>query len=277
VTVVKQRTRQPALDRWLRPIREIWAELTRVELVDRSLALGAQALLAVIPLLMVLGVASARIGAESLNQVQDVMGVPDDQLHQLTAGAAQSTSITSFGVVVAVVSATSFSRALQRMYALAWHLPRHRGMRAFRGSVVWLVVWLMTLQTTAGVIRWTADIPFTSLALQVLGTTMIWWWTAHLLLGGRVGWWRLLPGGVATGALLVLLSRLSHLFMPAYTRANLEQFGSLGIVFAVASWLVMFGGVLIVATVVGRFAGTVLSPAGEGPPTWSRRPLRPRG
>ena len=81
-----------------------------------------------------------------------------------------------------------------------------------------------------------------------------------------MGWWQLLPGGVASSVLLVLLSRLSHVFMPAYTRANLEQFGSLGVVFAVASWLVMFGGVLIVATVLGRFAGDVLSPATVGPP-----------
>jgi hypothetical protein len=48
------RAAHPALARSVRPIRVAWAELSRVELVDRSLALGAQALLAVIPLLMVL-------------------------------------------------------------------------------------------------------------------------------------------------------------------------------------------------------------------------------
>jgi len=271
----RTRADHPALVRWLEPIRDVWAELSRVELVDRSLALGAQALLALIPLLMVLGVASPRIGAEGLNQVQDVMGVPEEQLQTLGLGAAQATATSAFGVLVAIVSATSFSRALQRMYAVAWDLPRYRGVRAIRGSVVWLVGWLLMLQATGGLIRWTAGIPFTSLTIQMVGTSLIWWWTAHLLLGGRVGWWQLLPGGVATGALLVLLSRLSQVFMPAFTRANLEQFGSLGIVFAVASWLVTFGGVVIVATVLGRFSSGLLKRVAEQP-RWRRRRSRPR-
>jgi membrane protein len=73
-----------------------------------------------------------------------------------------------------------------------------------------------------------------------------------LLLGGRVSWRRLLPGAVVTSALVVVLSRLSTVFMPAFTRANLEQYGPIGVVFSVGSWLVVLGGVLVVATVVGR-------------------------
>ena len=43
--------------------------------------------------------------------------------------------------------------------------------------------------------------------------------------------------------------------MPAFTRSNLDQFGPLGVVFAIGSWLVVFGGVLVVGTVVGRQLG----------------------
>lgn len=46
--------------------------------------------------------------------------------------------------------------------------------------------------------------------------------------------------------------QVSALFLPRYAGANLEQFGPLGLVFSVASWLVLFGGVLVVATVLGR-------------------------
>jgi membrane protein len=273
----RARTGHPAVARWLQPILDMWAELSRVELVDRSLATGAQALLALIPLLMVLGVASGRIGADGLEQVQDVMGVPDEQLHQVTGGAGQGTGTSTVSMLVAIASATSFSRGLQRMYAVAWELPRYRGVRAIRGSVVWLVVWLLMLQATAQLVRWTADIPFTALTIETVGTTLIWWWTAHLLLGGRVGWRHLLPGGLATGVLLVVLSRLSHVFMPAFVQANLKQFGSLGIVFAVASWLVTFGGVLIVATVLGRFLDGVVSRGdADWPRRWRRR-FRPDG
>jgi membrane protein len=247
------------LSRVLQPLVHLWTELSRVELVDRSLALGAQALLALIPLLMVLNKAPHRIGESSLDQAQAVMGVPQEQLDQLAVGVASSApDTTTLSILVAVLSATSFSRALQRMYSRVWGVPSYHGLRAVRSSVLWLVVWIFMLQATAGLIRWSAGIPLASLTIQLVGTTLIWWWTGHLLLSGRVPWSQLLLGGVVTGVMLVTLSELSHVFMPPYTRANLEQFGPLGIVFAVASWLVVFGGVLITATVLGRLAGGLL-------------------
>jgi len=255
----RARERHPGLARCVQPVLAVWTELSRIELVDRSLALGAQALLALIPLLMVLSVAAGHIGADGLAQVRDVMGVPEDELGALVTQVERTTpDTTTLSVVVALLSATSFSRALARMYAQVWQLERYRGLRAIRGSVVWLVGWILMLQATAALIGWSAPVPISSLLIQLVGTSLIWWWTAHLLLGGRVSWWRLLPGGVATGALLVAFSQLSHLFMPAYTRANLAQFDSLGIVFAIASWLVAFGGVLTVAAVAGRLVADLV-------------------
>jgi membrane protein len=255
----RQRDEHPRLTAWLQPVMNVWSELSRVELVDRSLALGAQALLAVIPLLMLLH-AAAGVGAIDVQQVHQVTGLSESELNALASGLSGATPDTSvLSVVVAIVSGTSFSRALQRMYARVWDLPTFSGMRALRGSVIWLVVWFLLLEGVAGAVRWSSGIPLASLTLQLVTTTMIWWWTAYLLLGGRLSWRELLPGGFATGALLVLLSRASHLFMPVFTRANLEQFGPLGIVFSLASWLVMFGGVLIVATVLGRFVNSLLA------------------
>jgi membrane protein len=157
--------------------------------------------------------------------------------------------------VIALASATSFSRAMQRMYARAWDLPTFRGVRAIRGSVLWLLGWLAVLQITGLLVRTVTGVPLTGLlrvAIELAAYTLLWWWTAHLLLGGRIAWRRLLPGAVLTGVLIVVLAQLSTLFMPRFAQANLEQFGPLGLVFSIASWLVMFGGLLVVATVVGR-------------------------
>jgi membrane protein len=272
------RTRQgnSVLARCLRYILDAGAELSRIELVDRSLALGAQALLALIPLLMVLSVASGNLGAAGLDQVQDVMGVREQQVKHFAVEAQEPTATSVLSVVVAIISATSFSRALQRMYARAWHLPRYRGLRAIGGSLLWLAVWIVMLQGTAGLIRWSAGIPFSSVTIQLVGTSLTWWWTARILLGRRVSWIKLLPGGIVTGVSLVLFSRLSHVFMPAFTDANLEQFGPLGLVFAVASWLVMFGGVVMVATVLGRLVSGFVTPVRAVQPTRMGRRFRLR-
>ena len=158
-------------------------------------------------------------------------------------------------LLVALLSATSFSRAMQRMYARIWDLPTYRGAGALRSSVIWLLGWVLILQVLALLLRSVAGVPLTGLVkvtIQLAANTVLWWWTPHLLLGGAVTWRRLLPGAVLTGALVVVLSQLSALFMPRFAHANLAQFGPLGVVFSIASWLVLFGGVLVVASVGGR-------------------------
>jgi membrane protein len=239
--------------------RRLFSELARVELVDRALALGAQALLALIPLLMVTGTfLPDSMGSELLTQVRRVIGVESESLGPLRSAAViedRPTEVGLLSLLVALASATSFSRAMQRMYARVWELPTYRGIGAVRGSVVWLVGFLAMLQITALVLHTLGGIPLGGVVRLVLQLTInitLWWWTARLLLGGRVSWMTLLPGAVLCGVSVVVLSRLSSLFMPSYTRLNADQFGPLGVVFSVASWLVLLGAVLVASSVVGR-------------------------
>jgi membrane protein len=260
------------------PVRRTMGELSRIELLDRSLALGAQALLALIPMLMVLGAFMPRAWAEGVvQQVRDVIGLRDDVMAPVRQLALdQQTHQTQTGIVGAVVSlasASSFSRALQRMYARAWDLPGNRGVRALRSSLVWILGWLVMLQVTAMLLRSLSGVAHPGplqLLVQLTANTLLWWWTSRLLLGGRVPWRRLLPGAAVTALLLVVLNRSSTLVMPAFTRSNLEQFGPLGVVFAIGSWLVVFGGVLVVATVLGRQLSLWWIPASAADPVQAR-------
>jgi membrane protein len=236
------------------------AELRRVELLDRSLALGAQALLALIPMLMVLGAVLPQAWVQGvLGQIRDVVGLRDDVMEPLKQMAltdqVRQAQTGIIGFVISLASASSFSRALQRMYARAWQLPGHKGVRALRSSLVWILGWLLMLQVTALLLKSLSGVPHAGplpVLVQLTANTLLWWWTSRLLLGGRVSWRGLLPGACLTAVLVVSLTRLSSVFMPPFTRSNLQQFGPLGVVFALGSWLVVFGGVLVVATVVGR-------------------------
>lgn len=235
-------------------------ELARVEFLDRSLALGAQALLALIPLLMVMGsFLPAAWGSELLTQVREVIGVRDDVAEPLRQAALSSAGMSSeiglLSLLLCILSASSFSRALQRMYARTWQLATHRGLHALRSSILWLLGWVIMLEVMAALIRSVAGIPLGGLvrvALQLLVNALLWWWTPRLLLEGRVPWMRLLPGALTSALLVVALTQLSSLFMPAYARANLDMFGPLGLVFSVATWLVTFGGALVVGSIIGR-------------------------
>ena len=64
-------------------------------------------------------------------------------------------------MLVALVSASSFSRALQRMYTRAWELSNDRGVRALRSSLLWLLGWVAVLQATALLLRSLTGTPVT--------------------------------------------------------------------------------------------------------------------
>jgi len=241
-------------------LRQILDELARVELLDRALALGAQALLALIPLLMVVGAfMPAELGDELTAQVRDTLGVDNDVMQPVqqaaTAGASATEEVGWLSLVVSLASASSFARALSRMYCKVWDLPAPHGLGAIRRSLLWIVGWVVVLQVLALVLGAFSDVPLTRvvhLSLQLGFNVVLWWWTAHLLLRGRVSWRALLPAAAVTAVLVVVLSAASGVVMPRYTRASLEQFGPLGVVFAIASWLVVFGGALVLAAVIGR-------------------------
>jgi membrane protein len=153
------------------------------------------------------------------------------------------------------VSATSFARSLQRMFERTWEQPHQGGLPGLRRSVTWLVACVVYLQALALLLAVVSGFPGSSvlrLCGQVAASSMLWWWSARVLLRGREPWGRLWPSAVLTGIGLAVLTHGSQYVMPPYVRSNVEQFGALGIVFAASTWLLAFGGVLVVAGVLGR-------------------------
>ncbi|MGW0633643.1 hypothetical protein [Streptomyces sp. NPDC002758] len=47
--------------------------------------------------------------------------------------------------------------------------------------------------------------------VTLVGLTVLWWWTQHLLLGGLVGWRPLLPGAVIIAIALTALTATARL------------------------------------------------------------------
>lgn len=240
--------------------RRLMAELTRIELVDRSLALGAQALLALLPFVVVLAAFTpADLGTSVVSQLREAMGLNGATMEPVADVVTQGGSIGAdggaLGLVVALVSATSFSRALARMYARAFEVHGERGSGRVVTSVLWLPGWLVYMVTVALLARWPADAPGGGLGPLVVGTLVqlgFWWWSAHYLLLGRVSWSQLLPAALVTTVAATAMIGCSPLVMPPYTRASVEQFGGFGLVLAAASWLVAFAGVLVASSLIGR-------------------------
>lgn len=236
------------------------SEFVRIEPIDRCMLIAAQGLLALIPVLVVLAVFLPNLTGEAIESFSKATGLGS------AGGNGIQTQVTQdqvraqtglIGLLITLVSATSFARAVQRMYEKVWELPHIGGVSGARRCFTWLIGWLMTLQIVGGLGALLGAIDgllgvSTRLVVQILTLTLLWWGTSWALLFGRVSWRRLVLGAVLAGVLGAFYNRASGLVMPAYVNANADQFGTLGIVLAVSTWLIGFAAILVGTALVGR-------------------------
>ncbi len=235
-------------------------DFVRIEFIDRCMLIAAQGLLALVPMLVVLASLFPGLTGDAVSTFSHATGVGSTGTETLRGevSADQVRAQTGIvGLLITLFSATSFARAIQRMYERVWEQHHVGGVVGLRRCLSWLLGWLVTLQLAAGLraLLLGADGLGTSaarLVFQVLALSGIWWVTSWLLLFGRVGWRRLVVGALLTGGIGVAYTRGSALVMPPYVAANTEQFGTLGLILAISTWLIGFAGIMVASALVGR-------------------------
>jgi membrane protein len=236
----------------------ILGRLVEVRFLDRTVILAAQAFSAILPLFIVVATISPKPGGDSPGAfMARRLGLAAEDVSSLQSVVAPPssarTSIGVIGVVLALLTATSFARALQRSYELAWRLPRAGLRAAWRplALVIGLAVYVELLFLFGRLVR---GVPAGTL-LEDLGTFAGGWalWTGSgwILLGGRVPLRLLAAGGLLTAVGFTILRRLSAFYLPALVASNQQQYGLLGVAFTLFSWLSACSFIIVVATVVG--------------------------
>jgi membrane protein len=222
--------------------------------VDRAMALAAQAFSALIPLLIVSSSVISRDDgasfADDLIDRFDLSGSAADTVElAFTSSQTVEDSISILGLLLLIFAGLSFTRGLQRLYEGAYGLPS-RGYRNTPWGLAWLA--LIALYATlrpvlAGVFNDGAVRAGVSLALAAVAWTI----TPHLLLGRRLEWRRLVPGGVLAAVGMTALAASSVIWMPQTISSSAEQFGAIGVAFALLSWVVGAAFVLVGAATGG--------------------------
>jgi membrane protein len=163
------------------------------------------------------------------------------------------TSIGILGVVLALLTATSFARALQRSYELAWKLPRAGLRAAWRplAMVIGLAVYVELLFLFGRLVRGVPAGTVLEDLVTFAGAWALWTVSGWILLGGRVRLRLLAAGGLLTAVGFAVLRRLSAIYLPALVASNQEQFGLMGVAFTLYTWLSATAFIIVVATVVG--------------------------
>ena len=90
------------------------------------------------------------------------------------------------------------------------------------------------------------------------------WWTQHVLLLGRVRWRQLFPGAVATGVCLTGLAVFSTYVFSGQIVSSNRDYGTIGVVMILLSYLIGFGVCLHLGAVVGHVWNERHTPALKG-------------
>jgi membrane protein len=236
----------------------ILGRLIEVQFLDRTVILGAQAFSAILPLFIVVSTISPQPGGDSPATILVAkLGLGAAEMSSLQAAVvpppSARASIGVLGVVLTLLTATSFARALQRSYQLAWRLPPVGLRAAWRplALVVGLALYIELLFLFGRLVR---GVPAGSVLEDLVtfaGACALWTGAGWILLAGRVRPRLLAAGGLLTAIGFASLRRLSAFYLPSVVASNQQQFGLLGVAFTLFSWLSACSFIIVVATVVG--------------------------
>jgi membrane protein len=244
-------------------VRRLLEPLLRFNLLDRSLALGAQAFVAVIPLLMV--IEAAQPGDDSLaDELISRFHLKDaaaDTVARAFTPPDSSSTTTVLTVLLLLVSVLSFTRRLQRLYEESWGLPP-RGLRGTGAGLAWVLALVIY-----GILHPLLDGLFDGFAAVVLslsGGFTIALLTPFLLLGRRLPWQQLVGQAGLTAVGMLALGAWSAIYMPRAIASSAASYGTIGVAFAMITWLWGLGVVLVCGAVYGAHLPSVKrsSPAG---------------
>lgn len=233
-------------------------QLVRVNVLDSASRLAAQAFLTALPALLVVAViapAAVRNGLrDSLGEQLGLRGAAQDQVRQLMAAPhdAETQTFGAFGALVTLLSATALSRAMQRVCERCWELPRSPTRIAAWRWLAWLAVWLVYLVYQGPISKGFGLGRWLGVPLIFVVSGLLWWWTQHLLLGGRVRWQPLLPGAAFCGASVAVLGIGAQVYLPRAMAHSISQFGPYGVVFTLLSWLIVIFAAVTLSIALGR-------------------------
>jgi membrane protein len=239
--------------------RPIVTRFVSVGFIQHGIVLAAQAFMALFPLLIgIIAFAPSGTANEISSLMRSRFGLGAEtggDVQQLVATRSELRSgISVIGLIVVLASATSFTRALQRVYERSWDLPTG-GIRGSVRGLFWLIGLVIYLSMIALVFRLTrSQAPGVGIlrdSVLVAFSLALWWLTPFVLLCGRVQMRAIAATAVLTTIVFSIASGVSGVIVPRIIASNERKYGAIGVVFAIQSWLVIMAEVIVGAAFIG--------------------------
>jgi membrane protein len=228
-----------------------------VEGAQQATVLAAQAFTSLIPFLVVAAAFGPGEGdmGDRINDRFDLDGSAARSVDSLFNDSGEVTgAVTWVSVIILVLSATSFTRALQRMFQRAYQTDPGTWREAWRG-LAWLAafgLWIVVSSPLRNALADVGGVVF-AIAVSTVFGFVVWLATPAILLGG-MDWRRLLPGALVSATLGALLGAASEIYVPILLTWSADRYGLIGVAFSLQSWLLAAAFVVVIGAVVGAVA-----------------------
>jgi membrane protein len=234
--------------------QDLCRRLAALDVINQAMVFAATLLLCLFPFLIVVSALAGRSMAGTLARFTGLTGQAAADAGHLFAPTAATTGavIGTASMVFFVFGGIAAATALQQIYERAFDLP-HRPVKDLPLRLAWLALLMGTSLLTG----WAAPGlrhaggPALLAAAGLVWSTGFWWLTMRILLASRLSWRALLPAACATGVLYVAMEVVFSLFFSPMVISNDTKYGPIGIIFALLSYLIAIGVVVILGAAVG--------------------------
>jgi membrane protein len=233
-----------------------WSRLTALDFMNSSMQFSALALLCLFPFLIIV---AAEGGGDVRPALIRRLGLNRPAAHDIDAlmstGSHAAATLNVLGGALVALGAIGVASTLQAWYQKVYAQPaRTKWTRQVAAQLIWLVGLVVYLAVQDLLYR--AVAPAGTRAAVYAGFFAIaaafYWWTQHVLLMGRVRWRHLLPGAIGTGVCVTGLTVFSTYVFSGQIVSSYTDYGSIGVVMVLLSYLIGFGVCLHIGAVAGQ-------------------------
>lgn len=231
----------------------LWHRLGSMDFINRGILFAATLFLCFFPFLIV---ANALAGRSVTSGLARHLGLNQQAAADVgglfTSSAATSSAVTGTAWVFFILGGIAAASAIQELYERAFELGR-RGARDMLRGLIWLAVLVgcAVLAGWAGPGLRSAGGPVLLAVIGLAVFTGFWWFTIWFLLAGRIVWRDLFPAAVATAVFWVGMEAVFSVIFSGIVTSDDKKYGPIGVVFALMSWLIAIGVVIILGAVTG--------------------------
>jgi membrane protein len=244
-----------------------WSRLNAVDFMNSSLIFAVLGVLCLFPFVFFV---SAESGGDARHALIARLGLDQkaaqDVNRLMSSGNHAVTDLSVVGLALILLGAIGIASTLQVWYERVYaQPPAPKWTRQLANRLLWLGGLLVYL--TVQDFSWTAlkhlgGARVTTYLATFILALVFYWWTPHILLMGRISWRLLFPAAIVTAVCVTGLGVFSALLFSGQVVSGAADYGPIGVVTVLLSYLIGLG----VCLHLGAVAGRMWNERGSPPP-----------